>query len=48
MAHALSTGSGVVLDLIRSGRATTRTDLIDQLGWSRIPSPDASTNCWSR
>ncbi|TFC01627.1 ROK family protein [Cryobacterium adonitolivorans] len=36
MAHALSTGSGVVLDLIRSGRATTRTDLIDQLGWSRI------------
>ena len=36
MAHALSTGSGVVLDLIRSGRATTRTDLIEQLGWSRI------------
>ncbi|TFC81340.1 ROK family protein [Cryobacterium cheniae] len=36
MAHALSTGSGVVLDLIRSGRATTRSDLIEQLGWSRI------------
>lgn len=36
MAHILSTGSGVVLDLIRSGEATTRTDLIDQLGWSRI------------
>jgi predicted NBD/HSP70 family sugar kinase len=36
MAHTLSTGSGVVLGLIRSGRATTRTDLIDQLGWSRI------------
>jgi predicted NBD/HSP70 family sugar kinase len=36
MAHALSTGSGVVLDLIRSGRATTRTDFIEQLGWSRI------------
>ena len=36
MAHALSTGSGVVLDLIRSGRATTRTDLIEQLGWSRV------------
>ena len=36
MAHVLSTGSGVVLDLIRSGEATTRTDLIGQLGWSRI------------
>jgi predicted NBD/HSP70 family sugar kinase len=36
MAHTLSTGSGVVLGLIRRGQATTRTDLIDQLGWSRI------------
>jgi predicted NBD/HSP70 family sugar kinase len=36
MAHTLSTGSGVALGLIRSGRATTRSDLIDQLGWSRI------------
>ena len=36
MAHVLSTGSGVVLELIRSGAATTRTDLIDELGWSRI------------
>lgn len=36
MAHVLSTGSGVVLDLIRSGEATTRTTLVDQLGWSRI------------
>jgi len=36
MAHVISTGSGVVLDLIRSGQATTRTDLISQLGWSRI------------
>lgn len=36
MAHALSTGSGVALGLIRSGQATTRSDLIDQLGWSRI------------
>ncbi|MBH0009649.1 ROK family protein [Salinibacterium sp. SWN1162] len=36
MAHVISTGSGVVLDLIRSGEATTRTDLISQLGWSRI------------
>jgi predicted NBD/HSP70 family sugar kinase len=36
MAHDLSTGSGVALGLIRSGRATTRSDLIDQLGWSRI------------
>lgn len=35
MAHALSTGSGVALDLIRSGQATTRGDLIDRLGWSR-------------
>ncbi|MCU1408916.1 MAG: hypothetical protein JWM23_996 [Microbacteriaceae bacterium] len=36
MAHVLSTGSGVVLDLIRSGEATTRTDLVEHLGWSRI------------
>ncbi|MCU1443095.1 MAG: hypothetical protein JWQ59_1245 [Cryobacterium sp.] len=36
MAHVLSTGSGVALDLIRSGEATTRTDLIEHLGWSRI------------
>lgn len=36
MAHVLSTGSGILLDLIRSGKATTRTDLIDELGWSRI------------
>jgi predicted NBD/HSP70 family sugar kinase len=36
MAHALSTGSGVALDLIRSGQATTRGDLIDRLGWSRM------------
>ncbi|TDL32304.1 ROK family protein [Arthrobacter nitrophenolicus] len=36
MAQSLSTGSGVVLDLIRSGEATTRTDLLDRLGWSRI------------
>jgi predicted NBD/HSP70 family sugar kinase len=36
MAHLISTGSGVVLDLIRSGQATTRSDLITRLGWSRI------------
>lgn len=36
MAHILSTGSGVVLDLIRSGSATTRAELIDVLGWSRV------------
>lgn len=36
MAHVISTGSGVVLALIRSGQATTRSDLISQLGWSRI------------
>lgn len=36
MAHVISTGSGVVLELIRSGQATTRSDLIVQLGWSRI------------
>ncbi|MFC5931285.1 ROK family protein [Cryobacterium melibiosiphilum] len=35
MAHAMSTGSGVVLDLIRAGIAT-RPALIDELGWSRI------------
>ena len=32
----MSTGSGVVLDLIRAGTATTRPALIDELGWSRI------------
>ncbi|TFB90842.1 ROK family transcriptional regulator [Cryobacterium algoricola] len=36
MAHVPSTGSGVALDLIRSGEATTRTELIERLGWSRI------------
>ncbi|HET7414441.1 MAG TPA: ROK family protein [Arthrobacter sp.] len=36
MAQSLSTGSGVVLNLIRSGQATTRNDLLDRLGWSRI------------
>ncbi|TFD65686.1 ROK family protein [Cryobacterium ruanii] len=36
MARAMSTGSGVVLDLIRTGAATTRPALIDELGWSRI------------
>ncbi|MCU1405302.1 MAG: transcriptional regulator [Glaciihabitans sp.] len=36
MAHTLSTGSGVALGLIRSGQANTRSDLIEQLGWSRI------------
>jgi len=36
MARVISTGSGVVLDLIRSRQATTRSDLIVQLGWSRI------------
>lgn len=35
MARAVSTGSGVVLDLIRSGEATTRTDLVGRLGWAR-------------
>ncbi|WP_231556428.1 ROK family protein [Cryobacterium sp. MLB-32] len=32
----MSTGSGVALDLIRSGAATTRAALIEHLGWSRI------------
>ncbi len=36
MAHVFSTGSGVALNLIRSGQATSRRNLIDQLGWSRI------------
>jgi len=30
------TGPGAVLDLIRSGQATTRKELIDALGWSRV------------
>lgn len=34
--RAGATGSGVVLDLIRSGAATTRNALIEQLGWSRV------------
>jgi len=29
-------GPGAVLDLIRSGQATTRKELIDALGWSRV------------
>ncbi|PJJ72029.1 putative NBD/HSP70 family sugar kinase [Diaminobutyricimonas aerilata] len=33
---AMSTGPGVVLDLIRSGAATTRRELVDRLGWSRV------------
>lgn len=36
MPKHLSTGSGVVLDLIRSGEATTRSELVDRLGWSRV------------
>lgn len=41
MTHTLQprnpqTGSGVVLDLIRSGAATTRSSLIEHLGWSRV------------
>ena len=36
MPHLTPTGPSVVLDLIRSGVATTRTELLRQLGWSRI------------
>lgn len=36
MQLAFATGSGVALGLIRSGQATSRRSLIDQLGWSRI------------
>lgn len=36
MATADATGAGVVLDLVRSGEATTRSDLIARLGWSRV------------
>jgi predicted NBD/HSP70 family sugar kinase len=36
MRQTISTGSGVALSLIRSGRATTRRSLTDELGWSRI------------
>lgn len=36
MVRGLATGSGIALSLIRSGRATTRNDLIEVLGWSRI------------
>ncbi|MDF9276266.1 ROK family protein [Arthrobacter sp. EH-1B-1] len=36
MVKGMATGSGVALSLIRSGRATTRNDLIEVLGWSRI------------
>ncbi|MCC3276235.1 ROK family protein [Arthrobacter sp. zg-Y20] len=36
MPHVMATGSGVALNLIRSGRATSRRSLRDELGWSRI------------
>jgi len=36
MRQTISTGSGVALGLIRSGQATTRRGLTDELGWSRI------------
>ncbi|MFD4932881.1 ROK family protein, partial [Peribacillus butanolivorans] len=36
VARTPSTGSGVVLDLIRSKEATTRSALIEGLGWSRV------------
>lgn len=36
MAHASATGSGIVLGLLRSGSCTTRRDLLDALGWSRV------------
>jgi hypothetical protein len=32
----LPTGPGAVLELIRTGRATTRGELIAHLGWSRV------------
>ncbi|WP_188711799.1 ROK family protein [Microbacterium faecale] len=35
MPRGAPTGSGVVLDLIRDG-ITTRTELLDRLGWSRV------------
>lgn len=34
--RAQSTGPGTVLELIRSGAATTRRELIEALGWSRV------------
>ncbi|PFG30001.1 ROK family transcriptional regulator [Paramicrobacterium agarici] len=36
MPGRIMTGSGIVLDLIRSGKATTRSGLLDGLGWSRV------------
>jgi len=36
MARTSATGSGVVMGLIRSGACTTRRDLLDRLGWSRV------------
>ena len=36
MSQTIATGSGVVLNLIRSGEATTRGSLLDRLGWSRV------------
>lgn len=36
MARTTATGSGVVLGLIRSGACTTRRDLLETLGWSRV------------
>lgn len=36
MLQGTGTGSGIALDLIRSGEATTRSDLLERLGWSRV------------
>ncbi len=36
MPKSPTTGSGVVLELIRRGEAKTRSDLIEHLGWSRV------------
>ncbi|WP_207457536.1 ROK family protein [Herbiconiux sp. SYSU D00978] len=36
MPRTPTTGSGVVLELIRRGEAKTRSDLIEHLGWSRV------------
>lgn len=36
MARTSATGSGVVMGLIRAGTCTTRRDLLDALGWSRV------------
>ena len=45
---AVPTGPGDVLDLIRHGRATTRGDVLEVTGLSRMTIASGSTRCSRR